>query len=215
MLVVPESMSAERIAYVEALGAEVVLSPADGGMSGALHIAEAVVESSDGYMPRQFENPANPAIHEVTTGPEILAEIPSPDAFVAGVGTGGTITGVARAFRNAAVDSLIVAVEPAASPVLSGGEAGAHRIQGIGAGFIPTVLDLNLIEEVITVDDIDAWKEAKRLARDDGLFVGVSSGAAAYAAFTVAARLGVGATVVTLLPDTGERYVSLAPYFDL
>lgn len=215
VLVVPESMSAERIAYVEALGAEVVLSPADGGMAGSIHIAEAIAESTGGFLTRQFENPANPAIHEATTGPEILAEIPAPDAFVAGVGTGGTITGVARALRAAGLATRVVAVEPAASPVLSGGPAGPHRIQGIGAGFVPPVLDLSLVDEIVTVDDLDAWNEAKRLARTDGLFVGVSSGAASLAAYSVADRLGEGAQVVTLLPDTGERYVSLAPYFDL
>ncbi|MCL5887739.1 MAG: cysteine synthase A [Actinobacteria bacterium] len=215
ILVLPESMSAERIAYIQGLGAEVMLSPADGGMAGSIHMAEAVAESVDGFIPRQFDNPANPAIHEATTGPEILAEIPAPDAFVAGVGTGGTITGVARAFRTAQARALIVAVEPTTSPVLSGGHAGPHRIQGIGAGFVPAVLDRDLLDEIITVDDLEAWNEAGRLARTDGLFVGVSSGAASLAAFSVADRLGEGSNVVTLFPDTGERYVSLASYFDL
>ncbi|MBI5232044.1 MAG: cysteine synthase A [Coriobacteriales bacterium] len=212
-LVMPEGMSAERIATVEALGATTVATPAEGGMAGSVQVAQAIAASSAAFMPRQFENAANPDAHERTTGPEILEAIPEFDAFVVGVGTGGTLTGAGRAIRRVLPRVRIVAVEPASSPVLSGGMPGAHRIQGIGAGFVPSILDRTLIDEIVPVDDIVAYEAARSLARTDGLFVGVSSGAAAWAAFDVAARLGPGKRVVTLLPDTGERYISLAPYF--
>lgn len=215
-LVLPESASPERVAIAKALGAEVVVTPAEGGMCGA--IAEAIrLESEGAYRTSQFENPSNPAAHERTTGPEIAEHLggSAPDAFVAGVGTGGTIMGTALYLRSLSKAMRVLAVEPAASPVLSGGAPGPHRIEGIGAGFAPPLLDLAVLDDIETVDDLDAWRMSRTLAREQGLFVGVSAGAAVVAAMREAARLGSGKTVFTLLPDGGERYVSLEPYFEL
>lgn len=210
VLTMPESMSIERRRLLAALGAELELTPAAEGMNGAIERArQLVTELEDAYMPNQFENPANPAAHEATTGPEIWAQTDGKlDAFVAGVGTGGTITGVGRYLRARKPDVRLFAVEPAASPVLSGGEPGRHGIQGIGAGFCPPVLEFSLIDRVLTVTDGEAMQMARRLAAEEGIFCGISSGAAAHAAVELAREMDEDATVVTLLPDTGERYLS-------
>jgi len=210
ILTMPESMSIERRRLLAALGAQIELTPAAQGMGGAIERARGLLaELEDAYMPNQFENPANPAVHEATTGPEIWAQTEGQlDAFVAGVGTGGTITGVGRYLRARKPDVRLIAVEPAGSPVLSGGERGSHGIQGIGAGFCPPVLEFSLIDRVLTVTDGEAMQMARRLATEEGIFCGISSGAAAHAAVELARELGEGCTVVTLLPDTGERYLS-------
>jgi len=209
ILVMPDSLSVERRTLFKAYGADVALTPGDKGMKGAITKAEEIVADNSGaLMPNQFGNPANPAIHYQTTGPEILAQVPNIDAFVAGIGTGGTITGAGRFLREAAPQTRIVAVEPAESAILSPGEKGKHRIQGIGAGFKPDVLDVSVVDEVLRVSNDDASDMARRLAREEGLLVGISSGAATVAALEIARRLGTGKTVVTVLPDTGERYLS-------
>ncbi len=210
VLTMPESMSIERRRLLAALGAELELTPATEGMNGAIERARRIVtELDDAYMPNQFENPANPAAHEATTGPEIWTQTEGQlDAFVAGVGTGGTITGVGRYLRAHKPEVRLVAVEPAGSPVLSGGERGSHGIQGIGAGFCPPVLEFSLIDRVLPVTDEQAMTMARRLAAEEGIFCGISSGAAAHAAVELAREMGEGGTVVTLLPDTGERYLS-------
>ena len=210
VLTMPESMSIERRRLLAALGADLELTPAAEGMNGAIERArQLVTELDDAYMPNQFENPANPAAHEATTGPEIWAQTEGQlDAFVAGVGTGGTITGVGRYLRARKPGVRLIAVEPAGSPVLSGGERGSHAIQGIGAGFCPPVLEFSLIDRVLTITDGEAMQMARRLAAEEGLFCGISSGAAAHAAVELAREMGEGDTVVTLLPDTGERYLS-------
>jgi len=215
ILLMPESMTRERIDLLKAYGAEVILTPAQLGMVGAISAARELAEKhSDYFMPDQFANPANPEIHRLTTAPEILESTGGHiDAFVAGVGTGGTITGVGEVLkaRNPAV--RIIAVEPAASAVLSGKPAGPHKIQGIGAGFIPKVLNRSILDEVITVTDDDAYRTKKSLAEREGLLVGISAGANVFAARQVARRLGKGKRVITVLPDRGERYFSLEKYF--
>jgi cysteine synthase A len=208
ILVMPDSVSTERRMLLKAYGAEVVLTPGQQGMKGAIAKAEAIVQERGAWMPNQFENPANPAIHRATTGREILAQVPEIDAFVAGVGTGGTLTGVGEALKDKYPDVLVVAVEPAGSPVLTGGAPGSSKIQGIGAGFVPEVLNRAIIDEVLCVEDEEAMAMTRQLARREGLLVGLSSGAAVCAALQVAARLGEGKHVVVLLPDTGERYLS-------
>jgi cysteine synthase A len=209
VLTMPDSMSMERRKLLRALGAEVVLTPGNGGMAGAVEKARAIVSSTpDSYMPSQFTNQTNPAIHMESTAQEIISSFENVDAFVAGVGTGGTITGVGRALRKVFPRVLVVAVEPAGSAVLSGGPPGAHRIQGIGAGFVPEVLDREVVDRVIAVEYEDAVRTSRRLARDEGVFAGISSGAAASVAIQIAGELGVGRTVVTIMPDTGERYLS-------
>jgi cysteine synthase len=214
-LVVPESMSIERLAAAEALGATLVTTPVDDGMAGSVDAAATIARETGAFCPRQFDNPANPAVHERTTGPEIVEQLDGRvDAFVATAGTGGTVTGVGRFLKRYDPRVRVVAVEPAGSPVLSGGEAGAHMIQGIGPGFVPCVLDRSVIDEVVTCGDLEAWDMSRRVAREDGLMVGISSGAAVAAARKIARRLGPDARVVTILPDTGERYLSLAPYFE-
>ena len=216
ILTLPETMSLERRYILSRYGAEIVLTPGEEGMVGAVRKAEEIVGKTPGaFMPQQFNNPANPAVHRRTTVKEILAATEEKlDAFVAGVGTGGTITGVGEVLKKKNAGIKIVAVEPATSNILSGGEPGPHRIQGIGAGFIPNVLNKDVIDEIITVRDEDAYTTSKRLAKEEGLFVGISAGAACWAALKVAKQLGKGKRVVVILPDTGERYFSMDQYFE-
>ena len=216
ILTMPETMSAERLQILKSYGAEVVLTPAAEGMMGAVRRAEAITKQTPGaFMPQQFMNPANPEVHRRTTAQEILRATEGElDAFVAGVGTGGTITGVGEVLKKKLPHVKVVAVEPKGSPVLSGGPPGPHMIQGIGAGFVPQVLNRAVIDEIIPVSDEQAHETARRLAREEGLFVGISSGAACWAALKVARDLGSGKTVVVVLPDTGERYFSIQPYFE-
>jgi len=207
-LVMPEDMSSARKAILRAYGAELVLTPAHDGMRGAVAEAERIVaRTENAWMPRQFTNPSNPGAHERTTAVELWEETGGAiDAFVAGVGTGGTITGVARGLRARGATVRVYAVEPKASAVLSGGQPGLHGIQGLGAGFIPQVLDRTQIDEVIAVSDLDAERMTGRLAREEGLYVGPSSGANVHAAVRVASRMRSDQRVVTILCDTGERY---------
>ena len=210
LLVMPETMSVERRALLAHLGAELVLTPGAEGMGGAIRRVEEIARETGAFRPDQFGNPANPDIHRRTTAEEIWRDTGGEiDAFVAGVGTGGTITGVGSVLRERRPGARIVAVEPDESPVLSGGEPGPHGIQGIGAGFVPAVLDRSLIDEVVRVRTEEALEAARRLAREEGILAGISSGAAVHAALAVAARPEfAGRTVVTILPDTGERYLS-------
>ncbi len=212
ILTMPDDMSVERQQLLSRLGAELHLTPAIEGMTGAVYAAQELVrEHPDYFMPQQFENPANPEVHRRTTALEILdATKGRVHAFVAGVGTGGTITGVGEVLKEKVPGVRIVGVEPARSPVLSGGRARPHAIQGIGASFVPGVLNTKILDEVIQVRDEDAITTAKRLTQEEGLLVGVSAGAAVFAACGVAARLPADQVVVTILPDTGERYLSLA-----
>jgi cysteine synthase A len=211
ILTMPEDMSVERRKLFSRYGARLVLTPAIEGMSGAVYAAQELVEKNPGYfMPQQFNNPANPEIHRRATAREILrATAGRLDAFVAGVGTGGTITGVGEVLKELDPRILVVAVEPARSPVLGGGKAGLHAIQGIGASFVPGVLNREVIDEIIAVRDDDALEMTRRLTRDEGLLVGISAGANVHASVGVARRLGAGKRVVTILPDTGERYLSV------
>ncbi len=216
ILTMPETMSMERVFILESYGAEVLLTPGEEGMIGAVKKAEELAGETPGsFMPHQFNNPANPAIHRETTAREILNAMDGQvDALVAGVGTGGTITGVAEMLKSKIPQVQIIAVEPADSPVISGGEAGPHRIQGIGAGFIPQVLQVDAIDRIITVTDEDAYELSKKLAREEGLFVGISAGAAVFGALIIARELGKGKTVVVIIPDTGERYYSTHQHFE-
>jgi len=208
VLVMPDTLSVERRALMRAYGAELILTAGAEGMKGAIAKAQELVQRHGYFLPQQFMNPANPEIHRRTTAREILEQVDRLDAFVSGVGTGGTITGVGEILKDVLPQVRIVAVEPAASPVLSGGQPGKHKIQGIGAGFVPDVLNREVIDEIVTVRDEDAVETARRLAREEGILAGISSGAAAWAAIQVAQRLGEGKTAVVLLPDTGERYLS-------
>lgn len=210
ILTMPETMSMERRQLLQAFGAELVLTPGDKGMKGAVEEAEAIHRRHpDYFLPQQFENPANPDIHRNTTAIEIINDLASlPDAFIAGVGTGGTITGVGEALRERKKDIWIAAVEPASSPVLSGGAPGKHKIAGIGAGFVPGVLNTKIYDEVIQVTDEDAAKTARELSLKEGLLCGISSGAAMWAAIKVAKTLSPDKQVVVILPDRGERYLS-------
>jgi cysteine synthase A len=211
IITMPETMSVERRQLLEALGAEVVLTPGAEGMTGAVRRAEALAEQTpNSFMPQQFKNPANPRIHRETTAEEIWRDTGGKvDVIVAGVGTGGTITGVAEVIKSRKRGFRAVAVEPAGSPVLSGGKPGPHKIQGIGAGFVPDVLRVDLIDEVVQVKDEDAKATVGRLAREEGILAGISSGAAAWAALLVASREeSKGKLIVVILPDTGERYLS-------
>ena len=218
VLTMPETMSVERRMLLRAYGAELVLTPGADGMPGAIAKAEELAKADGRYfMPQQFENPANPAIHRTTTAEEIWRDTAGRiDVFVAGVGTGGTITGVAQVIKERKPSVRIVAVEPAASPVLSGGAKGPHPIQGIGAGFVPRVLDPSLIDEIFTVGNVDALTTARQLALREGPLAGISSGAAAWAALQVARRPeNAGKLTVVVLPDVGERYLSTALFADL
>lgn len=217
-LTMPESMSVERRALLRAMGANLVLTPAGEGMKGAINKAADLVASTDkAFMPQQFENPANPAIHEATTGPEIWADSgQNIDAIVAGVGTGGTITGVARFLKKQNPNFKAIAVEPKHSPVISGGDPGKHRIQGIGAGFIPKNLDTSILDDVIQVDDEDAFEFGRSLAKQEGIVGGISSGANICAAAQVAARPEMkGKRIVTIMCSLGERYLSTPLFGDL
>jgi len=209
ILTMPDSMSLERRRLLGAYGAELVLTPGAKGMRGAIDKAEEIAREKKCLMPQQFKNPANPTVHFQTTGPEIIRALEGRvDAFVAGVGTGGTITGVGHALKEHGLDPLIVAVEPVDSPVLSGGAPGPHKIQGIGAGFVPEILDQQVYSEIIQVESDDAIATARRLAREAGIFTGISAGANVFAATQVAQRLKPGQNVVTVLCDTGERYLT-------
>ena len=217
ILVMPESMSMERASLLSSYGAQLVLTPAWEGMKGAIKEAEALIGTNrDYFMPDQFSNPANPAMHRKTTGPEIWEAMEGRlDAFVTAVGTGGTITGCGEVFKSHNPAIKVIAVEPAGSPVLSGGDPGPHRIQGIGAGFVPKVLNRSILDGVLTVTDDEAYQTTKLLAKREGLLVGISSGANVAAAQKVAAELGPGKNVVTVLCDTGERYISVEKYFNI
>jgi cysteine synthase A len=218
VLTMPDTMSIERRVLLRAYGAELVLTPGKDGMPGAIAKAEELAKSDQRYfVPQQFENPANPAIHRATTAEEVWTQTDGKiDFFISGVGTGGTITGVAQALKDRKPDAKFIAVEPAASPVLSGGQKGPHPIQGIGAGFVPPVLDEDLVDEIITVGNDDALNLARRLALEEGLLVGISSGAAVVAALQVAHRPeNKGKLVVVVLPSSGERYLSTVLFSDL
>ncbi|MGH2982648.1 MAG: cysteine synthase A [Solirubrobacterales bacterium] len=214
ILTLPEGMSRERTALLRTYGAEVHETPSLGGMHEAVQLAEDLVREHDAFMPQQFSNPANPEIHRRTTAEEIWRDLDGQvDAFVSGVGTGGTITGVGQVLKERRPEVQVFGVEPSASPVLSGGEAGPHKIQGIGAGFVPEVLDRSVIDEVIGVADEDTLRTAREAAQREGLLVGISAGAAIHAALEVAGREGMaGKRVVVMVPDSGERYMSL-PFF--
>ena len=216
ILTMPETMSLERIYILKSYGAQVILTPGIEGMQGAIKKAEQLLKKiPNSFMPQQFKNKANPEIHRKTTAKEILEVTKgNVDAFVAGVGTGGTITGVGEILKKHNQEIKIVAVEPEASAVLSGKQPGPHKIQGIGAGFVPEILNRKVIDEIIQVSDEEAFKTSQGLAREEGLFVGISSGAATFAALQVARKLGKGKTVVVILADTGERYFSMQQYFE-
>ena len=217
ILVMPESMSSERASLLSSYGAQLVLTPAAQGMNGSIReAAQIVAQHPSCFMPDQFSNPANPAAHRQTTAVEIWEALDGQfDAFVAGVGTGGTITGCGEVFKERNPHIHIVAVEPSGSPILSGGPPGPHKIQGIGAGFIPQVLNQQILDRVISVTDNEAYQTAKLLAKKEGLLVGISAGANVAAAQKVARELGPGTRVVTILCDTGERYISMEKYFNI
>lgn len=215
ILTMPETMSVERRNLLKALGAELVLTPGAEGMKGAIAAAEKIRDENPGsFIPQQFENPANPAAHIKTTSEEIWRDTEGKvDIFVAGVGTGGTVSGVGRGLKAHNPNIKVVAVEPASSPVLSGGKSGPHKIQGIGAGFVPKTFDREILDEIVTVENDDAIRTSRELSKKEGLLVGISAGAAAFAATQLALRPeNKGKNIVVLLPDTGERYLSTALY---
>lgn len=213
ILVMPETMSMERRNLLRAYGAELVLTPGPEGMNGAIKKAGELAEENGYFMPQQFKNFANPAVHEKTTGPEIVSQMGDQlDAFIAGIGTGGTITGAGKVLRENYKDIKIVAVEPTDSPVLSGGKPGPHKIQGIGAGFVPDVLDTQIYDEIIQVQNEQAFEYARRAAKEAGVLGGISSGAAIYAAVQLAQKLGKGKKVLAIIPSNGERYLSTPLY---
>ncbi len=216
MLVMSENMSTERRHLLESFGAHLELSRAEFGMQGTIERAEELVaEHPDYFMPQQFNNPANPEVHRQTTGPEIISAMEGDrvDAFVAGIGTGGTITGTGEVLKAHYGDVKVIGVEPSTSAVLSGKAAGPHKIQGIGAGFQPKVLNMDIVDELHPVSDEEAFEYTQRLAKEEGLLCGISSGAAMFAAYKAAEALGPGKNVVVILPDTGERYFSFYQYF--
>ncbi|UMZ72690.1 cysteine synthase A [Natranaerofaba carboxydovora] len=220
ILTMPESMSVERRQMLSNYGAELVLTPAENGMKGAVAKAEELKkENPNSFIPQQFNNFANPEVHRETTAKEILEELESMkeniDAFVAGVGTGGTITGVGEVLKKHYPGVKIFAVEPESSAVLSGGSPGPHRIQGIGAGFVPEVLNTDVIDDVITIKDEDAYNMSKKLGKNQGILPGISSGAAMAGSLEAKDKLPKGSNIVTVFPDLGERYLSVAPYFDI
>ncbi|RIN53004.1 cysteine synthase A [Staphylococcus simulans] len=210
----PETMSQERRNLLKAYGAEVVLTPGSEAMKGAIKKAKELKEEYGYYEPQQFENPANPLIHELTTGPELVEQFEGGtiDAFLAGVGTGGTLSGVGKVLKEKYPSIQIVAIEPEGSPVLSGGEPGPHKLQGLGAGFVPDTLNTNIYDEVVKIGNETAMETSRRVAKEEGILAGISSGAAIYAAIEKAKELGKGKTVVTVLPSNGERYLSTPLY---
>lgn len=217
ILVMPETMSLERRNLLRAYGAQLVLTPGAEGMKGAIRKAEELAEENPSYfIPQQFKNPANVKVHRETTGPEIVEAIKGfdgkLDAFVAGIGTGGTITGTGEVLKQNFPGVKIIAVEPSASPVLSGGKPGPHKIQGIGAGFVPDILNTEIYDQIIPVDNDDAFETSRRVAKEEGILGGISSGAAIFAALQVAKQLGKGKRVIAVLPSNGERYLSTPLY---
>jgi cysteine synthase A len=217
ILVMPETMSVERRSLLRAYGAQLVLTPGSEGMKGAIRRAEEIhAENPHYFMPQQFNNQANVKVHRETTGPEIVEAIHSLDgkldAFISGIGTGGTITGAGEVLRKSFPNIKIYAIEPAASPILSGGKPGPHKLQGLGAGFIPEILNTSVYDEIVTVENEEAFETARRAAREEGILGGISSGAAIFAALKVAKELGAGKRVVAILPDNGERYLSTPLY---
>ncbi|MFD1360007.1 cysteine synthase A [Fictibacillus halophilus] len=213
VLVMPETMSMERRNLLRAYGAELILTPGPEGMGGAIRKAEELSKEKDYFMPQQFKNEANPKIHRNTTGKEIIAQFPDGlDAFVSGIGTGGTITGAGEVIKEKYPEAKIYAVEPTDSPVLSGGKPGPHKIQGIGAGFVPDILKTDIYDEVLTISNDEAFEWARRAAREEGLLGGISSGAAIAAALKVAKKLGKGKKVLAVIPSNGERYLSTPLY---
>lgn len=213
ILVMPETMSIERRNLLRAYGAELVLTPGPEGMGGAIRKATELAKEHGYFIPQQFQNQSNPEIHRLTTGPEIVEQMGDQlDAFIAGIGTGGTITGAGEVLKEAYKDIKIYAVEPADSPILSGGKPGPHKIQGIGAGFIPETLDVKVYDEIIQVKTEQAFEYARRVAKEEGILVGISSGAVIYAATEVAKKLGKGKKVLVIIPSNGERYLSTPLY---
>jgi cysteine synthase len=212
ILVMPETMSMERRNLLRAYGAELVLTPGPEGMGGAIRKAKELAEEHGYFLPQQFENEANPEVHRLTTGKEITEQFDQLDAFVAGIGTGGTITGAGQVIKEKWGNAKVFAVEPKDSPVLSGGKPGPHKIQGIGAGFVPAILDTQIYDEIIQIDNDTAFETARRVAREEGILGGISSGAAIAAAIQVAEKLGKGKKVLAILPSNGERYLSTPLY---
>ncbi len=213
ILVMPETMSIERRNLLRAYGAELVLTPGPEGMGGAIRKATELAKENGYFIPQQFKNQSNPEIHRLTTGPEIVEQMGDQlDAFIAGIGTGGTITGAGEVLKEAYKDIKIYAVEPADSPVLSGGKPGPHKIQGIGAGFIPETLDVEVYDEIVQVKTEQAFEYARRVAKEEGILVGISSGAVIYAATEIAKKLGKGKKVLVIIPSNGERYLSTPLY---